>query len=55
MEIKVFSLISALKYLGFKYKTIINPEDLKKSFDMVILPGVGAFGDAMFELSKKIL
>lgn len=49
----LFSLISALEYLGYKYSLIDSSEKLSQDFEKVILPGVGAFGDAMLQLKKK--
>ncbi len=49
----LFSLTSALEYLGYKYVLILNAEELSQDFEKVILPGVGAFGDAMLQLKKK--
>ena len=49
----LFSLISALKYLGINYKIIVKGEDLGLQFKKIILPGVGAFGDAMEQIKKK--
>ena len=39
-------------YLGFKSVIIKNPEKIDK-VDKIILPGVGAFGDAIQNLKKK--
>ena len=49
----LFSLTSALEYLGYKYVLIVNAEELSQDFEKIILPGVGAFGDAMIQLKKK--
>ena len=50
----IFCVCSAVNYLGFKHKIINKPEDLK-NVDKIILPGVGAFGDAINNLKKKQL
>ena len=49
----LFSLLGALQYLGCKHKLVSNPLELKNSFTKIILPGVGAFGDAIYQLKKK--
>ena len=41
----LFSLSSSLSYLGLENKVSRDPEDLRKA-DHIILPGVGAYGDA---------
>ena len=43
---------SAINYLGFKSKIIKSSKQLKEA-DKVILPGVGAFGDAIKNLNNK--
>ena len=43
---------SAVNYLGFKSVIIKNPEKINE-VDKIILPGVGAFGDAIQNLKKK--
>ena len=45
----LFSLSSSLNYLGLENKVSRDPEDLKKE-DHIILPGVGAYGDAIAKL-----
>ncbi len=45
----LFSLKSSLNSLGVDVKTSCNPEDVL-SADSIILPGVGAFGDAKAKL-----
>ena len=45
----LFSLSSSLDYLGLENKVSRDPEDLKKA-DHIILPGVGAYGDAIAKL-----
>ena len=47
----LFSLRSSLKSLGVEAKLASNPEELKDS-DRIILPGVGAFGDAVKKLRE---
>ena len=49
----LFSLQSALKYLGSNFKIVANAEELNSSYDKIILPGVGAFGDAIAQLKYK--
>ena len=49
----LYSLISALKYLGIEFKLIDKAENLKSHYSKIILPGVGAFGDAMKQLKSK--
>ena len=46
------SVKNAMKKLGANAEIIKNPEKLKE-FDRVILPGVGAFGDAVEHLSQS--
>ena len=46
------SVKNALDFLGAKSVVTDNPEEIKKA-DKVILPGVGAFGDAMDALTKS--
>ena len=46
----LFSLSSSLKYLNID-SVVTNDENKIKDADRVILPGVGAFGDAMEKLS----
>jgi len=45
------SVSNALKLIDAKVDIVSNPNDLKK-YDKVILPGVGAFGDAMQHLQQ---
>lgn len=45
------SVYNACSLLDTKASFVKNPEDLK-NFDRVILPGVGAFGDAMENLNE---
>ena len=45
----LFSLRSSLAYLGLESKITGDPEEIRKA-DRIILPGVGAFGDAMQKL-----
>ena len=45
------SVSNALKLIDAKADIVSNPNDLKK-YDKVILPGVGAFGDAMQHLQQ---
>ncbi len=45
------SVYNACKLLDTKAQIVSNPNDLKK-YDRVILPGVGAFGDAMKHLKS---
>lgn len=47
----LFSLRSSLKSLGVEAKLASSPEELKDS-DRIILPGVGAFGDAVKKLRE---
>ncbi len=46
------SVYNACHLLDAKASFVKNPEDLK-NFDRIILPGVGAFGDAMENLHKN--
>ena len=48
------SVYNACKVLQADAKIVQNPEELKE-FDKLILPGVGAFGDAMEHLEKYSL
>ena len=49
------SVFNSLKYLGYKNLLLAkNPDDIAKS-DLLILPGVGAFSDAMTNLNDKEL
>ena len=45
----LFSLVSSLKAVGVKAVVTNNPEEIRKA-DRLILPGVGAFGDAAQKL-----
>lgn len=48
------SVYNALKFLGAKAKISRSPQDLNKA-DKIVLPGVGAFKDAMRGLEKRNL
>ena len=48
----IFSLMNAMKTLDIKSTIISKPEKLNKC-DAIILPGVGAFGDAMDRLKSN--
>ncbi len=48
----LFSLKSSLEFLGLEVTVSSNPETIKNA-DKLILPGVGAFGDAMELLEKS--
>jgi len=50
----IHSVQKALESLGEKTLVAHKPEDIKKC-QKVVLPGVGAFDDAMLELNKKNL
>jgi len=43
---------SAIRYLGKKFIIVDNPKTLRK-VDKIILPGVGAFGDAIKNIRKQ--
>ena len=45
----LFSLRSSLAYLGLESKITGDPDEIRAA-DKIILPGVGAFGDAMQKL-----
>ncbi len=45
----LFSLTSSFKYVGADVTVTSDPEEIKKA-DKIILPGVGAFGDAIKKL-----
>ena len=47
----LFSLASSLKHIGQEIEITDDPEKIKAA-DRMILPGVGAFGDAAEELRK---
>jgi glutamine amidotransferase len=46
------SVSNTLAHLGFRADIVDDPVELK-GYDKLILPGVGAFGDAMIELDKR--
>ena len=46
----LYSLCNSLRYLGIEYTVTASEEEIDRA-DRVILPGVGAFGDAMDKLS----
>jgi glutamine amidotransferase len=46
------SVVNAFVKIDANAKVIQNPDEIKK-FDKIILPGVGAFGDAMEHLEKN--
>lgn len=48
----LFSLASSLKHIGEEAVITGDPDEIKKA-DRMILPGVGAFGDAASELRKR--
>jgi imidazole glycerol-phosphate synthase subunit HisH len=48
----IHSVKKALELMGARTLVTNNPEDIKKA-DKAVLPGVGAFGDAMAELKKQ--
>ena len=48
----IFSLYSSLKFIGADACLTQNPDDLKKA-DKIILPGVGAFADAVLKLERS--
>ncbi len=48
----LFSLASSLKFLGIESEIVSDEAALEKS-GKIILPGVGAFGDAMDKLEKS--
>ena len=49
----LYSLTSALKYLGIDFKLIDKAENVRINYNKIILPGVGAFGDAIKQLKSK--
>ena len=49
----LFSLMSSLEYVGINTK-LTDDEKIIKNADSIILPGVGAFRDAIEKLEKKI-
>ena len=48
----LFSLRSSLRHLGLEAAVTADPEVIRAA-DRVILPGVGAFGDAMEQLERR--
>ncbi|MDR1043162.1 MAG: imidazole glycerol phosphate synthase subunit HisH, partial [Clostridiales Family XIII bacterium] len=48
----IFSVKNALDHLGFESVHALGPDDLGKA-DKMILPGVGAFPDAMRSLADR--
>lgn len=46
------SVVNALAYLGYTPHIITKPDELEK-VDVIILPGVGAFGEAMANLRER--
>ena len=50
----LFSLSGALDYLGVSYTVTEQPDEIDRA-DRIILPGVGAFGDAMEHLADRDL
>ncbi|SPO28041.1 probable HIS7 - glutamine amidotransferase/cyclase [Ustilago trichophora] len=48
----VRSLANSINKLGFEFKWVQSPEDLKKA-DKLLFPGVGAFGSAMQSIRDK--
>ena len=48
----LFSLRSSLRHLGLEAAVTADPEVIQAA-DRVILPGVGAFGDAMEQLERR--
>lgn len=48
----IFSLYSSFGYIGAEAVLTSNPEEIRKA-DKIILPGVGAFGDAAEKLRKS--
>ena len=47
----LFSVVSSFKYIGQEAVVTSDPEVIRKS-DKLILPGVGAFGDAILKLRQ---
>lgn len=47
----LFSLVSSLRHLGLECRVTSKKEDLYEA-DRIILPGVGAFGDAIAKLKE---
>lgn len=50
----LFSVVEACKYWGYDTRITNSPEEVEKA-EYVILPGVGAFADAMCNLKKTHL
>lgn len=50
----IASVINAINVLGFECEIIKHPDKIS-SFDKIILPGVGAFPDAMSHLKEQCL
>lgn len=48
----LYSLAGSLKYLGLETVVTSSPDDLERA-DKIILPGVGAFGDAARKLRES--
>ncbi|MDR6225634.1 imidazole glycerol phosphate synthase subunit HisH [Desmospora profundinema] len=48
----LYSVSHALEKMGHSCRIVSQPEEVRKA-DGLILPGVGAFGDAMLELKKR--
>ena len=48
----IFSLVSALENIGAR-SVVTSDKDIISNADKIILPGVGAFGDAMDRLSES--
>ena len=51
----ILSIINALNYLNIKSEKITDYKKIDDNFDFIILPGVGAFGEAMKNLKKILL
>jgi glutamine amidotransferase len=49
----LFSVSYACKSVGIKYSFIKKPQDFKNNLNGIILPGVGAFSEAMKYLKKN--
>jgi glutamine amidotransferase len=49
----IHSVQKAIQSLGKDTKVVNNPKDLLKDASAIVLPGVGAFDDAMAELKRK--
>jgi glutamine amidotransferase len=47
------SLINAFKRIGFDNIILSDNEETINDSDLIILPGVGAYGNAMLELKKR--